>query len=223
MRTTIIYEDNDIIVCIKPAGFPVQSAKMGSSDMESELKNYLKRTTGSAYLGIVHRLDQPVRGVMVFAKNAKAAASLSRQVQAGSDKSMYKYYEALCYGNVPGSGTFEDYLIKDSKTNTSRVCESTDKQAKKAVLDYEVIENSADGYSKLGIHLHTGRHHQIRVQLAYHGYPLLGDQKYGNEASMELSNKLGIKNTQLAAVKLEFIHPTTNKKIIYDINETGTV
>ena len=89
----------------------------------------------------------------------------------------------------------------------------TDKQAKKAVLDYEVIENSADGYSKLGIHLHTGRHHQIRVQLAYHGYPLLGDQKYGNEASMELSNKLGIKNTQLAAVKLEFIHPITKEKM----------
>ncbi len=223
MRTTIIYEDNDIIVCIKPAGFPVQSSKIGSSDMESELKNYLKRKTGSVYLGVVHRLDQPVKGVMVFAKNDKAAASLSKQIQAGSDKSMYKYYEAVCFGNMSEPGTLEDYLIKDGKTNTSRVCSPTDKQGKKAVLDYEILENYDEGYCKLGIHLYTGRHHQIRVQLSHAGHPLLGDRKYGSEASATLSDKLGMKNVALTAVRLEFIHPTTNKKLIYDINETSTV
>lgn len=222
MKTTIIYEDNDILVCVKPAGFPVQSAKIGSIDMESELKNYLKRKTGNTYLGIVHRLDQPVRGIMVFAKNEKAAASLSKQVQAGQEKSMYKYYEAVCYGNIAESGTLEDYLVKDGKTNTSRVSNANDRQAKKAILDYEILENNEE-YCKVGIHLHTGRHHQIRVQFSHLGHPLLGDIKYGSPKSMELSEKLGIKNVRLTAVRVEFIHPSTNKKIIYDINEAGII
>ena len=116
MKTKIIYEDNDILVCIKPAGFAVQSANISSGDMESELKSYLKKTTGSPYLGIVHRLDQPVRGVIVFAKNEMAAAKLSKQVQAGNDKTMGKYYEALVLGeDIPEEGTLTDYLVKDSR------------------------------------------------------------------------------------------------------------
>lgn len=217
MKTKIIYEDNDILVCIKPAGFAVQSANISSGDMESELKSYLKKTTGSPYLGIVHRLDQPVRGVIVFAKNEMAAAKLSKQVQAGNDKTMGKYYEALVLGeDIPDEGTLTDYLVKDSKSNSSRVSSESDKQAKKAVLDYKVIERYSEGYSKVGISLHTGRHHQIRVQMSHAGYPLLGDKKYGGDKVSEISDKLGLRNVELRAVRLEFIHPATNKKMVFE-------
>lgn len=224
MKTKIIFEDNDILVCIKPAGFAVQSAKVSSGDMESELKSYLKRKTGNTYLGIVHRLDQPVRGVMVYAKNEKSAALLSKQVQSGVDKSMCKYYEALVYGDMTADkGTLTDYLIKDAKTNSSKVTNESDKRAKKAVLDYDVLERltSEDGsaYCKLGIHLQTGRHHQIRVQFAHIGHPLLGDQKYGNERSASLSTALNIRNIELEAARLEFIHPSTGEKMIFDTKE----
>lgn len=217
MKTRIIYEDNDILVCIKPAGFAVQSAHISSGDMESELKSYLRKTTGSPYLGIVHRLDQPVGGVMVFAKNDRAAASLSRQVQSGSGKTMGKYYEALVLGSdISDKEVLVDYMVKDNKTNTSRVTSSNDKQAKKASLSYKVLERYEDGYARIGVQLSTGRHHQIRVQMAHAGHPLLGDQKYGNDQSMELSEKLGLKNVQLRATRLEFIHPSTNKKMVFD-------
>lgn len=217
MKTKIIYEDNDILVCYKQPGLPVQSAKIGTIDMESELKNYLKKAVGSSYLGIVHRLDQPVGGIMVFAKNEGAAASLSQQVQAGSSKSMYKYYEAKCYGEIKEDGCLTDYLVKDNKSNSSKVVSPGDKNAKKAVLRYEVLE-AHNEYTLLGVHLETGRHHQIRVQFAHMGHPLLGDKKYGTEESLKLSESLGIRNVQLTAMKLEFIHPSTKEKMLFDLS-----
>lgn len=217
MKTNILYEDNDILVCIKPSGFPVQSAQVSSGDMESELKSYLKKTTGKSYLGIVHRLDQPVRGVMVFAKSEKAAASLSKQIQAGTDKTMGKYYEAFVLGaDISERGVLTDYLVKDGRTNSSRVSEPGEAQAKKAILEYQVLERYKEGYCRIGITLHTGRHHQIRVQMAHAGHPLLGDKKYGNEQSAILSEQLGIKNVMLKATRLEFIHPITNKKMVFE-------
>lgn len=138
MQPAIIYEDEDIIVCKKPAGVATQTRRIGQADMESLLKNYRASKGELPYIGVVHRLDQPVEGVMVFAKNKEAAADLSRQIKT---KLADKYYYAMTDG-VPEKkkGTLEDELLQNGKTNTSEVVERGTPQAKHASLSYEVVE-----------------------------------------------------------------------------------
>lgn len=219
MKTQILYEDQDSIVCYKPAGIAVQTAGISQQDMVSELKNYLaKQGKKNPYVGVVHRLDQPVSGVLVFARNQAAAASLSAQVQDGRMEKIYRAYVYGTFDETDKEGTLEDILYKDAKTNMSRVVLPGSKEAKfgkKAKLSYKVIRETSVGeeaYSELEIKLHTGRHHQIRVQLSHTGHPILGDTKYGTSESAELSAKVenGLK---LCAYKLSFIHPKTKKEV----------
>ena len=171
----IIYEDKDIIVCHKPAGVPTQSSRIGTKDMVSILKNHLIKNTAKKtasrepYLAVIHRLDQPVEGLLVFAKTPAAAKELSRQLTTSG---FGKYYRAQALGIFEhNEGTLEDYLVKDGRTNTSRVCKENVPDAKYARLHYKVIHTdtlpSGEPFSQLEIYLDTGRHHQIRVQFAH--------------------------------------------------------
>lgn len=219
MKTQIIYEDKDILVCYKPAGIAVQSANIAQQDIVSELKNYLvTQGAKNPYIGVVHRLDQPVSGVLVFAKNQPAAASLSAQVQDGRAA---KIYRSLVYGvfdEASKEGVLEDILLKDAKTNTSRVIKESSKEAKqgkRAKLSYKVLQTVSVGeeiYSEVEIQLFTGRHHQIRVQFANAGHPILGDTKYGTPESAEFSSQIE-KGLKLCAYRLSFIHPKTKKEM----------
>lgn len=222
-RERILYEDKDIIVCHKPAGIATQTARVGQADMVSEVANYLK----SPYVGVVHRLDQPVEGILVFAKNKAAAANLSRQA---AGEAMKKEYLALvCGEDIARRGELVDYLLKDGKTNTSRVVPPEVKGARKARLEYEVIKEiqSESGDSGqyclalMRICLHTGRHHQIRVQMANAGMPLLGDHKYGGRAVLEASARLGIRETALCAYRLAFDHPKSGERMQFEIRPEG--
>lgn len=213
MRTAIIYEDTEILVCHKPAGFPVQTRKTGAADVESELKNYLFRMSqknAEPYIGIIHRLDQPVEGLLVFARNSASAAALNRQMQT---ENFGKYYLAEVCGRFAGKqGTLTDYLIKNSKTSRAEIGEQGQKDAKKAVLDYTVLEEREET-SLLRIRLETGRFHQIRVQMAHAGCPIVGDTKY-NPA---VQRKSGYQKIHLCAYRLEFAHPRTKEKMEFEI------
>jgi len=209
----IIFEDKDILVCHKAAGIAVQNARIGAADMESSLKNYLalKNTETVPYLGVVHRLDQPVSGILVFARTPAAAKNLNQQLQ---NDQFEKYYQAVVCGALPDSGTLTDYLVKDGRTNTSRICSKNTPGAKKAVLSYEILETSeVTGLSVVQIHLGTGRHHQIRVQMAGVGAPLWGDNKY----NPEFVNKRGYFPIALRAFRLSFCHPTTGKRMEFEV------
>ena len=142
MDLSILYEDEDILVCHKPAGVAVQTKRLGQADMESLLKNYRVGKGEQPYIGVVHRLDQPVEGVMVFAKTKEAAASLSRQIAA---KITDKYYYAMVDG-VPKArkGMLEDYLLRDGRTNTSSVVDKGTPEAKRAELSYDVLEQKGE-------------------------------------------------------------------------------
>lgn len=224
MQTQIIYEDNDIIVCNKPAGVAVQTAGIASQDMVSELKNYLAGNGNKKpYVGVVHRLDQPVSGVLVFAKNQKTAASLSAQVQNGT---MEKIYQTLVYGTFSEdvkAGVLEHLLYKDNKYNISRLVTKESREAglaKKAKLSYKVLEEyteEAGSYSKVEVKLYTGRHHQIRVQMAGSGHPILGDTKYGNNDVEALNKKMATKGLKLCACRLAFKHPKTGKIMHFEV------
>ena len=207
MELKVIYEDNHIIVVEKIPNIPSQEDKTGDVSMFGIVKKYIKekyKKPGNVYLGLVHRLDRPVGGIMIFAKTSKAASRLSNQVR---EKVFKKQYLAVVEGKLEKTkGTLENYLYKDTKNNTSYVVDKNKKQAKLAKLDYEVIEyNKKENVSLLKINLHTGRHHQIRVQLSNIGHSIYGDQKYG---------KAG-KNKQIAlwAFKLTIIHPTKKDKM----------
>ena len=209
----IIFEDKDILVCHKAAGIAVQNARIGAADMESSLKNYLalKNMETVPYLGVVHRLDQPVSGILVFARTPAAAKNLNQQLQ---NDQFEKYYQAVVCGALPDSGTLTDYLVKDGRTNTSRICSKNTPGAKKAVLSYEILETSeVTGLSVIQIHLGTGRHHQIRVQMADAGAPLWGDNKY----NPEFVNKRGYFPIALRAFRLSFCHPTTGKRMEFEV------
>lgn len=223
MRVKILYEDDAILVIHKPAGFPVQTRSLGAMDCVSELKNYLRgEKKQEPYLGIVHRLDQPVEGLMVFAKTPKAAADLSRHVQGNDDSKMVKCYEAVVVGTMPArEGTLKHYLKKEEKGNHSHVTEEGT-GGKLAILEYEVVEEKQvrdQNVQTLRIHLKTGRHHQIRVQLSHMGAPILGDQKYGSQEALLLSKEEGVRNLRLRAVRLELVHPVTKKPMCWSLDE----
>ncbi len=227
----ILYEDGQIIVCDKPAGIPTQSRDALVPDMVSILKNHLRaagagpdpRIAGQKagvmeepYLATIHRLDTPVRGLLVFAKTPGAAKELNRQLNG---RTFTKEYLTLVDGTMPKeSGILEDYLVRDQKANLSRVCSRDTPGAKLARLEYRVLrEGEADyltgltlfhpgqasGPTMLHIRLETGRHHQIRVQLAHSGHPVIGDTKY-NPDTKECAGIC------LCACRLSFYHPATH-------------
>ena len=202
----IQYEDKELLVIYKPAGLATQSARVTSPDLVSSVMRHLK----GAPVYVVHRLDQPVRGVMVFAKTKEAAADLSRQVQT---KMADKFYYAVTDG-VPEQkkGTLEDYLLRDGKTNTSKVVSKSTEGAKSARLDYEVTAQNKTN-AILRIRLDTGRHHQIRVQLANAGIPIVGDTKYNFKETMTRSGN----GLLLCSYKIGFKHPKTHKKMEFEI------
>ena len=219
MNKEIIYEDNDVILCRKPAGVATQTKRLGQQDMESLLKNYRAKKGEPPYIGVVHRLDQPVEGLMVFAKNQKAAVSLSKQIQGHM---MGKHYYAVA-SKVPDDleGVLENYLVTDKKTNYTRVVEANTSEAKKAILEYKVIAQR-EGAVLFDVLLHTGRQHQIRVQMAHMGCALMGDEKYGAEEHIA-SRSANVMKKQLAlcSYRLEFVHPTTGKKMDFSIVPEG--
>lgn len=200
-KINILFEDNHVLVVGKPPNLLTQSDITGDEDLLSLLKEDLKQRynkPGNVYLGLVHRLDRPVGGAMVFAKTSKAASRLSEQIRKGE---FDKAYMAVLHGEpkLP-SGTLVNYLVKDGKENKVSVTSSPD-EGKEASLDY-IVKDSRDGLSLVGIKLHTGRSHQIRVQFAAAGHPLYGDQKYGasqNKSGMQLA---------LWSTKIGFEHPT---------------
>lgn len=215
MKPRIIYQDEHIIVAYKPAGLATQTAKVGQPDLVSELK----KETKSRYLGVIHRLDQPVEGLLVFAKNQKAAALLSKQLSGGSLNK--QYFAVLCGQPLTKQVELVDYLVKEKDNRATVVTgqEGTIPDAKKAVLQYKVLESLSTpaALSLADIHIETGRFHQIRAQMANAGLPLLGDIKYGNEESCTLGRELGIRNVALCAYKLVFQHPVTNKRMSFEV------
>jgi len=242
MKTRIIYEDKDVIVIAKPAGLATQTARAGEADVVSELKNYLARQ-GPPYLGIIHRLDQPVEGLLVFAKNKRAAAALTKQLNDRESGCFHKRYYAAVYGEPPeDEGTLTNFMYKDENGRAVIVEEEQGNEGaqakktqgagkrpaiKKAVLRYRrvatVRDLSGESFSMMEIFLETGRFHQIRAQMAHMGLPLLGDVKYGNEASTALSRSLGLKNAALCAYRLEFRHPVSEERKCFQIEPEGEI
>ena len=210
LEMKVIYEDNQIIVVEKEPNIPSQSDKTGDKDMLSLVKEYIKEKynkPGEVYIGLVHRLDRPVGGVMVFARTSKSASRLSEQVR---NKTLQKTYIATVDGKFEENvGTLENYLYKDERNNMSKVVNKEKKNAKLAILDYEVLNyDEKRDLSVVKVNLHTGRHHQIRVQFAYAGHSLYGDQKYGVRGKG--------KQIRLWAYKLTLEHPTKKEMMTFE-------
>jgi len=208
MEPKIIYEDKSIFVCYKPPKWPVQSDLTGDQDMVTYLKKYMKEVKNfdDPYVGLVHRLDRPVSGLVVFAKNPKANHHLSQSLQ---DRTFKKTYLAIVEGQ-PKEETWCHYLKKKFKTNTSHVVEAKSQKSKKAILTIsplETIQLDNQVHSLVRIQLETGRHHQIRVQCAHMNHPLWGDTKY----NPSFQNKKGWYQIALFAESVEFIHPKTKE------------
>lgn len=202
----IIYEDNHLLVVEKPVNIPVQEDSSKDLDFLNILKNYIKvrdKKTGNVYLGLVHRLDRPVGGIMVFAKTSKSAKRLSEQIKNNDFK---KIYYAVVMNKPKIKDTLIDYLLKDEKTNIVKI----DKKGKKSVLDYELIDYK-NNMSLLKIYLKTGRSHQIRVQFSSRGYPLYGDHKY----NLKVKDK---SNIALLSQTLSFYHPITKEYLTFKLD-----
>ena len=202
----IFYEDNHIIVVEKKANILSQADSTKDIDMLTIIKKYIKEKynkPGNVYLGLVHRLDRPVGGIMVFAKTSKAASRLSEEVR---NHTLKKTYLAVVHGILEKSdGVFSNYLKKIGNGNT---IVTTKNDGKYSELHYKVLSyNKKDKQTLVEINLITGRHHQIRVQFASRGYPLCGDQRYGKEDKTQIA---------LYAYKLEFIHPVTKENMIFE-------
>lgn len=206
----ILFEDNHIIVVEKKPNIPSQADKTEDMDMLTLVKQYIKekyRKPGNVYLGLVHRLDRPVGGIMIFAKTSKSASRLSNQVR---EKVFKKKYLAVVDGKInQEQGTLEDYLYKDERHNMSKVVKKDKKNAKIAKLDYKVLKyNEVKDLSLVEINLHTGRHHQIRVQLSHFGHSIFGDQKYGTRGQG--------KQIALWAYQLTIQHPITKEEMTFE-------
>ena len=199
----ILYEDNHLLVVEKKVGVLSQSDGTNTPDMLTFLKKYIKdkyNKPGNVYLGLVHRLDKNVGGVMVFAKTSKAAKRLSEGIR---NREFKKTYLAVCKGIIDSDGEYLDYL----KRIEYRSVISNSKEGKLAILSYKVLSRKNND-TLVKINLETGRHHQIRVQFSYHNHPLLGDEKYGSKGAYPLA---------LFAYKLEFTHPTTKEKLEFKV------
>ena len=203
---TILHEDNHIIVVLKPQNEPCCPDESGDSNLLDCVKEYLKTTynkPGNAYAGLVHRLDRPTGGVMVFAKTSKAASRMGEAMKEGGFEK--RYLAVLCGAPNKDKAILENYLRKNSINNTVYVCTQTEQGAKYAALDYEIREK-ADGLSLAEVNLHTGRTHQIRVQFASINTPVYGDMRYGGEKAIK--GKLA-----LWAYSLKFTHPVTGESM----------
>ncbi|MFV0479370.1 MAG: RluA family pseudouridine synthase [Anaerorhabdus sp.] len=204
---SILYEDNHLLIVQKPVNIPVQEDSSKDPDLLSLLKEDLKKRydkPGNVYLGLVHRLDRPVGGVMVFAKTSKAASRLAEQVRTHQIK---KIYHAIIQGRVAQRDSWDDYLIKDEKKNRVSVTSAQNSKAKKATLHYHTIAKKED-LSLVEIQLETGRPHQIRVQFSSRNAPLWGDQRYNLNATVG-------QQIALWAVQLELQHPITKEKLTF--------
>ena len=219
----ILYEDDQIIVVEKPVGIESQSNRTFEPDMVSEVKkhiNSLSPKKGEPYVGVIHRLDKPVGGILVFGKTKEAAGALSKQVSGHQMEK--KYLAVICGKPVDNFGTYVDYLWKDGKNNISKIVDKGITDAKRAELSYRVLEELEGEEGPLclvEIDLKTGRHHQIRVQFSGHGTPLLGDLKY-NPAGPKVA---GQRNVALCAWKLAFTHPWNKKKMEFTVKPQGTI
>lgn len=208
-KLRVLYEDNHVIVVVKEKNVLSQADNTHDIDMLTIIKKYLKEKynkPGNVYLGLVHRLDRPVSGIMVFAKTSKAASRLSDQVRK---KEIKKTYMAVVKGIIKkDEDTLVDYLLKLDNGNT---IVTTKDKGKESVLTYKVLKRNYEKNETLvSIDLKTGRHHQIRVQFASRGYPLCGDQRYGKSDKTQIA---------LCAYKLEFIHPTTKQLMKFEIEK----
>lgn len=226
MKCEILYEDEEILIIRKPAGLATQSGFVAQPDAVSELKGYLSKKQSRPYLGVIHRLDQPVEGLLAFAKTPGAAAELTRQL---SDGSLNKRYYALVCGKVmPPDGKLEDFLWK-APGNIAEVVTGRERdfpQAKQAVLRYKVLREAelenygnigAQAFSLLDVCIGTGRFHQIRAQLSHAGWPILGDRKYGSRLSVALSDRYQIKNVALCAYEIRIRIPKTGEERCWKI------
>lgn len=220
-KLNVLFEDNHIIVVEKLVNVPSQGDKTGDIDMLTIIKDYLKEKynkPGNVYVGLIHRLDRPVGGVMVFAKTSKAAARLSEQVRV---KEFKKKYLVVVNGEFKETeGVFEDYLLKNERNNMSKVVEENTKNAKYSKLEYEVLKyNNEINLSVVRVDLHTGRHHQIRVQFSSRNHSIYGDQKYGGRGHG--------KQIALWAYSLSFRHPITKEvlefRVLPEINGTWKI
>jgi len=203
-KLEVLYEDNHVIVVYKPANILSQGDVTGDIDMLTLIKKYIKEKynkPGNVYLGLVHRLDRPVQGVMVFAKTSKAASRLTKQIQ---NNEFRKHYLAIVNGILDEkNGEFCDYLEKLDNGNT---IVTNSESGKKAILNYEVLKENKTN-SLVRIKLITGRHHQIRVQFASRGYSLVGDQRYGKEDKKQIC---------LCSYQLSFLHPITKERMNFE-------
>lgn len=216
----IIFEDDYILAVYKPSGLATQTSKIGEKDLFSEAKNHVNGN----YIGIINRLDQPVSGIVLLAKSSETASALEKELQSHN---MAKYYRAEVYidriekreklsVDITSDlslfpNVLADYMCRDAN-NTSRICASDEANAKEARLEY-AVRSIGEQTANLDIHLLTGRHHQIRVQLANAGMPILGDKKYGTDSSVKYSMLKRIRNVSLCAYRLIFTHPVTKQRI----------
>lgn len=202
----VLFEDNHIIVVVKPQNIPSQEDSSKDEDMLSIVKKYLKEKhnkQGNVFVGLVHRLDRPTGGVMVFAKTSKAASRLSESIREGEFE---KSYLTVVSGKMPDAGgKLVNYLKKNSVTNTVYVVPDCTEGAKRAELLYDVLEEKGN-YQLLMIRLLTGRGHQIRVQLSFNGASICGDTRYGNVEKCKLA---------LWATILKFDHPVTKQTMTF--------
>ena len=207
----ILYEDNQIIVAVKPQNVPTQADSSGDPDFLNIIKNYVKvkyNKAGNAFIGLVHRLDRPTGGVMVFARNSKSAERLNKQIEQGE---LEKKYLAVTVGTPRDMrARLSDWLVKDEKANIVKVVPARVDGAKFAELDYRVLEYN-DNIALLDINLYTGRSHQIRTQLSNIGNPVFGDAKYGGDTLAKGHN------LALWAYQLSFTHPTAKNTMVFKV------
>lgn len=211
IASQILYEDNHLIVLNKLPGQIVQGDKTGDVCLADAVKDFIKHRDakpGNVFCGVIHRLDRPVSGVVVFAKTSKALSRMNDKVK---EREMKKTYWAMCRQQPPAqAGRLEDWIFRNEKANKSFVVDPGKPGAKLAVLDYRVLSRSAGGYHLLEVNLHTGRHHQIRCQLSAMGCPIKGDLKYGAPRS----NPDG--SISLHARCVEFVHPVSKMNVVVE-------